>query len=331
MNPRVNSATRQLLDRNDQYRMADGLSLMTIDKQRNNHELFFAWLHAQGIESAEQVTKACFEQYKVYLCRYISPKTHAQLNATTRRKRAADIRTLFKELAYTGLITEDPLVSARIPKAPRPVVTAFLSEEEIEWLMYQTRPYGLTGLRDRAILECYYGTAARRMEAGKLQLQDVRTDSDKCAILVRKGKGGKGRYTPLYPRTVSWLNAYLNFARPKLAKLNSGTHFFLDNQGKPFNASQLSRLVKKYLLMAGFDVGAACNVLRHSAATHLLQHGADVRCIQEYLGHADISTTQVYLSVTQVQLRETLSRCHPAARSQAVADSKLHDYVREDV
>mgnify|MGYP003676864097 CR=1 FL=1 len=130
---------------------------------------------------------------------------------------------------------------------------------------------------------------------------------------LRNGKGDKTRYVPLAPRTASWLKVYYERVRPKIMNLKSGSAFFLDNQGLAFRPHQLTALVKKYLLKAGIDVGAACNAFRHSAATHMLEHGADIREIQEYLGHADLSTTQVYVHITQNQLKKTYSKTHPEA------------------
>ncbi|MCF6439730.1 tyrosine-type recombinase/integrase [Pseudoalteromonas luteoviolacea] len=318
---------QSILESYGERRLADGYSVNTVEKQSNNLQFFLIWLHTQTQQCLTGVNQKHFDQYKVYLCRYVSPKTHAKLNPTTCRKRATDVRTFYKELMFMGILKSNPLQNAKSPKAPKPVVRALLTQEQVEWLMSQTVDFGMYGLRDRAILECYYGVAARRMELAELTLKDIQLEGEKCFVLVEKGKGGKGRYIPLYPRTAFWLSQYLKHVRPKLASLCSSLHVFLDSRGKKFNGAQLSRLVRKYLLMAGLDVGAACNALRHSAATHLMEHGANVRDIQEYLGHSDISTTQVYLTVTQLQLRKTLSRCHPAALSEAPKGLAVKGYL----
>lgn len=318
---------KQILEQYARQRVADGFSINTIEKQNSNVRLFMQWLYSQELFDLCEVTSKVLDNYKVYLCHYISPKTQTYLNPTTRRKRVTDVLTFFRELTHMGEIQSNPLQNSRSPKAPKPIVTAFISEEEIEWLFIQTQDFGLYGLRDRAILECYYGIAARRMELSDLMLRDLNLEGDTCSVLVEKGKGGKGRYIPLYPRTAYWLKLYLTLVRPRLANLGTGQQVFLDNRGKKFNGPQLSRLVRKYLLMAGIDVSAACNTLRHSAATHLMEHGANIREIQEYLGHADISTTQVYLTVTQLQLRQMLERCHPAALSHIPKGQDLSKYL----
>jgi integrase/recombinase XerD len=124
------------------------------------------------------------------------------------------------------------------------------------------------------------------------------------------------------------MKAYHEHVRPNLANLKSGMSFFLDNQGLAFRKHQLTALVKKYFLKAGVEVGAACNAFRHSAATHMLEHGADIREIQEYLGHSDLSTTQVYVEVAQTQLKRTYGKTHPSAlTSLKVTDNMIKQYL----
>ena len=168
----------QMLEHYEQQRIADGFSTNTVEKQHSSLVLFINWLHTQNLFGFQAVTKEVFDKYKVYLCHHISPKTHTHLNPTTRRKRATDVRTFFRELTYMEILKENPLQHARSPKAPKPVVTAFISEEEVEWLFSQTLKFGLNGLRDRAILECYYGIAARRMELSNLMLKDLNLEGD---------------------------------------------------------------------------------------------------------------------------------------------------------
>ncbi|TQF71268.1 tyrosine-type recombinase/integrase [Pseudoalteromonas luteoviolacea] len=125
-----------------------------------------------------------------------------------------------------------------------------------------------------------------------------------------------------------WIQAYCKYTRPLLANLSSGNTVFLDNHGLAFRAHQLTAMVKKYLLSAGIDVGAACNAFRHSAATHMLENGADCRVLQEYLGHSDLSTKQVYLEVTQTQLKKTYTKTHPAAMAgKQLSKGEVEDYL----
>lgn len=314
----------EALEANRAHCLAEGMSLSTVDNKDCNIGLFIKWALAQEVASPLEVAKKLGEQYKVYLTDYISPQTGKVLKKSTRRKHVSDVRVFFKELTYLELLDSNPLEQLRLPKSPRPTVTALMSVKQIERVMGQTKQLGFVGLRDRAILECYYATAGRRNEIGRLTLADIKMENEQ--VLIIDGKGDKSRYVPFAERPASWLTAYLNEARPKLANLKSGTTLFLDNKGLPFRPHQLTALVKKYLNKAGISVGAACNAFRHSAATHMLEQGADIREIQEYLGHADLSTTQVYVHVVQAQLKKVYKQTHPAAKGRKVTQQELKDY-----
>lgn len=307
--------------------LAEGMARSTIDNKRCNLQLFFKWALANGIDCPADVTKAVGEEYKAYLAEHVSPHTKRPLKKSTRRRRVSDVRVFFAELTYLDYFETNPLQQLRLPKSPRPMVTAILSEKEVERVMKETLPFGLIGLRDRAILECYYATAGRRSEIGRLKLGDIKSENDQ--VLIVGGKGDRTRYVPLAPRTADWMKLYFDEVRPSIATLQSGMYFFIDNKGLPFRNHQLTALVKKYILKAGIQVDAACNAFRHSAATHMLEHGADIREIQEYLGHADLSTTQVYTHVAQTLLKRTYSRTHPAALcKQKLKKSETAQYFR---
>ncbi|WP_110430409.1 tyrosine-type recombinase/integrase [Glaciecola sp. KUL10] len=164
----------------------------------------------------------------------------------------------------------------------RIVVAAFLTFEEIQEVFEQTLMHGLKGMRDYAMLETYYATGIRRMELGNLEISDINFKTKK--LRVNNGRGAKDRLVPIAKRAREWITQYLQFSRPSLKTFHSGQTLFLSNSGNQFGETQLSELVKKYLLMAGYDVNAACNVFRYSAATHKLEGGADIRQIQVYLG-----------------------------------------------
>lgn len=306
--------------------LAQGFSKSTVEGKSWNIGLFIRWAMANGIDLPCEVTKKVGEEFKAYLAEYISPLTGKSLKKSTRRLRVSDVRMFFSELTYLDYFDVNPLQQLRLPKSPRPMVTALLRESEIARIMAETKQLGIKGLRDRAILECYYATAGRRNEIGNLKLGDIKFEAEQ--VLIMNGKGDKSRYVPLAQRTASWLKAYYKHVRPKLATLKSGTSFFLDNQGLPFRPYQLTGMVKKYIRKAGISVDAACNAFRHSAATHMLENGADIREIQEYLGHSDLSTTQVYTHVTQCQLKKTYSKTHPAAKKQKhIPNEEINTYL----
>jgi len=290
---------------------ASGQSLRTVRIKRCNLELFQSWAIAEDITSPLQVTKKVLESYKRYLNTYINPRTNEVLSLGTRRNRLTAVKTMFKRMVYLEVIAINPLEVFELPKVPKSLPTAFLTFNQLEQVFAQTLMSGTKGLRDRAILETYYASGIRRMELGNLNIGDI--DFEKRKLRINKGKGAKDRIVPIGKRTCEWIQEYLNHSRPTLRTMRSGQVLFLNNTGLRYGETQLSELAKKYLLMAGFNVNAACNVFRHSAATHMLEGGADIRQIQVYLGHADISTTMVYTHVTNLELERAYEKAHPAA------------------
>jgi len=296
-----------------QHCLAEGQTVRTVATKRCNVSLFIRWCLARGINNSEQVTKTIGEEYKAYLVSYVNPRNKKALEKSTIRKRVTDVRTFFRELHYLEIILDNPLERLRLPKSPRTLPTAFLSYEDIEKIFSETKSHGLKGLRDRAIMECFYACAIRRMELAALELAHFRT-ARKATIFIKKGKGENDRYVPISERSSSWISAYIKHVRPTLLAGSSGMALFLDNRGLKFRDTQLSDLVKKYILSAGFEVNAACNLFRHSAATHMLEGGADIREIQEYMGHADISTTQKYTHLSNPHLDRKYKETHPSAK-----------------
>ncbi|QJR13346.1 Tyrosine recombinase XerD [Usitatibacter palustris] len=168
-----------------------------------------------------------------------------------------------------------------------------------------------SGVRDRAILEVLYSTGLRRMELVQLQVFDVQVNAG--VVMVRGGKGGNDRVVPLGPRAGHWVSAYLANVRSGLAGPIDPGKLFLTDYGEPFAKNRLGDLVKRYLGRARIGAPGACHMLRHACATHMLENGADIRFIQVLLGHADLSTTQVYTQVSISKLREVHACTHPGS------------------
>ena len=298
---------------------ASGQSLRTVRIKRCNLTLFVKWCLGEKIAAPLAVSKKALEAYKRHLNTYINPRTNKQLSLGTRKNRLTAVKTMFTRMVYLEVIATSPLAAFELPKVPRSLPTAYLTFDEIEEVFAQTLMYGLKGMRDRAMLETYYAAGIRRMELGNLEIGDINFKTKK--LRVNNGKGSKDRLVPIAKRAREWITQYLQFSRPSLKTFHSGQTLFLNNSGNQFGETQLSELVKKYLLMAGYDVNAACNVFRHSAATHMIEGGADIRQIQVYLGHADISTTMVYTHITNPELERTYEKSHPAAKEQPHIDT----------
>ena len=177
-------------------------------------------------------------------------------------------------------------------------------------MLEQADPSAPYGLRNRAILEMLYSTGLRRAEALALELSDV--DRRRRAVLVRCGKGGKDRVAPIGRRALAWLDKYLAEARPELAERSTTELLFITSTGRAILPNHLSAVVRKYLKRAGVAKPGACHLFRHTAATLMLEGGADVRYIQAMLGHESLSTTQIYTHVSIDKLREVHEQTHPA-------------------
>ena len=183
---------------------------------------------------------------------------------------------------------------------------------EIDKVLKHTRIYGDMGIRDRAILETLYSTGARRMELANLMIHNLDIDDGK--LQITEGKGIKDRVVPIGDRAVYWVSKYLKEVRPQLVidQNNDNGYLFLNNRGNPFHKNRLGDMVKKYLKAVGITKPGACQLFRHCMATHMLDNGADTRHIQAILGHADISTTQIYTHVSIEKLKEVHTATHPA-------------------
>ena len=166
------------------------------------------------------------------------------------------------------------------------------------------------GIRDRAILETLYSTGIRRHELTALKIYDI--DIDAGMIFIRKGKGNKSRRIPIGNRALSWINKYLQEVRPTLDRGKNKTRLFLIYTGHPLSLNGLGNLVRKYLLQSGITKRGACHMFRHAMATQMLEGGADIRYIQQMLGHRNLDSTQVYTKVSIQKLKEIHTQSHPA-------------------
>jgi integrase/recombinase XerD len=185
-----------------------------------------------------------------------------------------------------------------------------LTISEAEQVMMQTNVTDPLGIRDRAILETLYSTGMRRMELINLNLYDL--DIDRGTIMIRQGKGKKDRMIPIGERAVAWIEKYKNETRPMLAYEPDEGVLFLTNNGEPFTSNRLTQLVRNYVNAAEIGKKGACHLFRHTMATLMLENGADIRFIQQMLGHADLSTTQIYTQVSIRQLKAIHEATHPA-------------------
>ncbi|MBD3233088.1 MAG: tyrosine recombinase, partial [candidate division Zixibacteria bacterium] len=221
------------------------------------------------------------------------------------------LRSFFSFLHQEMYIKVNPVDNIDSPKLARklPVV---LSIEEMNNVLNQDFPAGRMGIRDKAIMEFFYSSGARVSEVINVKTDDILYDLQTVRLL---GKGGKQRLVPLGKPCLEAIENYVETARGNYTGDRSKNHLFLSSHKKPFTRDSLFKLIKKYVNKAGVKKRVSPHTFRHSFATHLLEGGADLRAVQEMLGHADISTTEIYTHIDREYLKEIHAIYHPRARS----------------
>ncbi len=230
----------------------------------------------------------------------------ASLSENSKRRLISALRGFYKFLQFDGHIKKNPAEELIAPQKSS-YLPRFLSEYEIETLFAAPDVSGEIGLRDRAVLELLYASGLRVSEAVSLRIFDVDIDA---GILTCTGKGNKTRKVPLGKSAVEWLKSYLIVRRKK--ENIEIDNLFVSSLGKSLTRQIIHKFVSEYAGKCGLE-DVSPHTLRHSFATHLLQHGADSRSVQAMLGHADISTTQIYTHITDTHLRKTYEKFHPRA------------------
>lgn len=291
---------------------AKGQAESTVIGKEASLSSFIKWAAANHIYDVDKVNVDLLDSYQQYLNGYRKHRTTEPLCRATIRYRLTAVKVMIRMLFIKHVISDNNLEYFELPKVGRCLPKPVLSEKEVVKVLQQSEHYGLRGIRDRAIMETYYASGIRRFELGRLTLGDI--DFTQYQLRVVQGKGFKDRYVPLAKSACFWVYRYLKEVRVTLANESSGKVLFLANSGKPFRAAQLSELVAKYIKLADIRKSGACNQYRHAAATHMVDNGADIRHVQAFLGHADLSTTQVYVHVSMMKLREVYNKTHPSAR-----------------
>lgn len=241
---------------------------------------------------------------------YLASLHERGLSAASQARHLAAIRGFHLFLVREEHAEADPCEEVERPKTRRPL-PVYLTIEEIDRLLACPDEGGPTGLRDRAMLELMYATGLRVSEVTTLTPEALDLRDGK---LVARGKGAKERVVPLGEVARAWLGRWLDEGRPLLVGRRTRGRLFVTKRGGPICRQEVWRTLRRYAAMAGIEKPLSPHKLRHSFATHLLQRGADLRAVQTMLGHADISTTQIYTHVDRSRLRAIYDRTHPRAR-----------------
>ena len=270
---------------------------------------FIGWCDERGLNEPQAITKPILERYQRHLF-YLRKANGDPLSVRTQVSHLHALQAFFKWLTKQNHLLYNPASELELPKLRRSLPRYLLSRDEINTLLEQPQYAGDIGIRDRAILETFYSTGMRRMELCNLKLHDL--DFSHGTVFISEGKGQKDRVIPIGDRALAWVRKYLDELRPELLTPPDEGNVFISDLGTPYQKHQLGDLVKKYLIKAGIDKPGACHLLRHAMATHMLEGGADIRFIQAMLGHAQLTTTEIYTHVSIYKLKAIHSATHPA-------------------
>lgn len=287
----------------DNLWLEDGLAKNTLSAYRSDLAQFAGWLTRSDTSLAEVDA----QDIKAYLADlYSRPKEQRPKPASQRRLHAV-LRRFYRFLMAQGLIAADPLINIEQPPMPQRFPKT-LSEEDVEKLLAAPDTTKPVGMRDRAMLEMLYASGLRVSELISLKMFEVSLSD---GVLRVRGKGDKVRLVPLGEFAVDWLLRYQQEARPALLKQHCCDEIFVTARGTGLSRQMFWTLIKRYGAQAGIVKPISPHVLRHAFATHLINHGADLRVVQMLLGHADISTTQIYTHVARERLKQLHATHHP--------------------
>ncbi len=282
-----------------------------VESRHGELKPFLAWTEERGLLHADQITRTILESYQRWLWTYRKKNGHP-LGITTQRARLGGVMNFFAWLCKQHAIEANPASEIELPRPGKRLPVEALTVTEVEAVLSQPAIVDPLGLRDRAILELFYSTGIRRAELVRLEVADL--NREKRLLHIRQGKGRKDRVVPVGHRALRWVEKYLEDVRPLLMVKAAEPALFLSGYGEPFNADVLGRKVVQYIAAARTGRPGGAHLLRHTCATHLLEGGADIRYIQQLLGHEKLETTAIYTEVSIIQLQAVHARCHPAER-----------------
>jgi integrase/recombinase XerD len=285
----------------DHLRVERGLSENTLVAYGNDLGKLARYAEARG--------RRLLELGQAELADFVGSLRGQGLSARSQARHVHSLRGFFRFALREGLLERDPMENLRPPKAFR-ALPRYLTPAQVEALLRAPDVSTPVGLRDRAILEVMYATGLRASETTGLRAESLDLELGLARVL---GKGRKERLVPLGREARRWVRRYLSEARAVLARDRASPALFLSNRGQALSHMGLWGLVRRHALAAGVAGVLTPHVLRHSFASHLLERGADLRALQAMLGHADISTTQIYTHVTRERLRQLYDKFHPRA------------------
>ena len=280
--------------------LEDGLARNTLISYRRDLVQFGNWLNQRHARSLLDAVHAD-------LLEFLAHQVRRRAKATTSSRQLSSLKRFYRYASRQGRVGADPTLNIEAPKLPRSLPKS-LTEEDVESLLEAPRTEGALGLRDKAMLETLYASGLRVSELVALKLVQVSLD---MGVVRVTGKGSKERLVPLGEQALVWLRHYLTAGRPALIGARMGEDLFVTARGEAMTRQAFWHLIKRYARTAGLTKPISPHTLRHAFATHLLNHGADLRVVQLLLGHSDISTTQIYTHVARERLKQLHAKHHP--------------------
>ncbi|ANK62855.1 site-specific tyrosine recombinase XerD [Loigolactobacillus backii] len=279
-----------------------GLAPNTVSSYCRDLERFMAYLKAQKLTS--------FDQDHFVILNFLSELNNENLATNSIIRMVSSLRKFYRFLLETAQMTTDPMLQIDSPKRQQHLPQV-LSQNEVVSLLKAPDTTTAIGIRDRAILEVMYATGLRVSELTHLKMSELHLS---LGLIQTIGKGDKERIIPIGDVAIDWIQRYLETARPQFLKSGQRSDtLFVNHYGRPFTRQGIWKNLKGLVKKTGIKKDVTPHTLRHSFATHLLENGADLRVVQELLGHADISTTQIYTHVSQKRIREVYNKYHPRA------------------
>ena len=283
----------------DHLWLEDGLSKNTLNSYRFDLELFSGWLTKILQTNILDVSQADIQQYLSFKFPTSKSRSISRLLTTLRR--------LFRYLLRENKVKIDPTLEIMSPKIPKSLPKS-LSEEEVDLLLNAPNINNFSGLRDKAMLELLYACGLRVSELVNILLTEL---SMTDGIIRITGKGSKTRLVPMGEEAVDWIKKYIDEGRKNILKLKTSKYLFVTIRGSAMTRQAFWYLIKRYSMIAQIKKPMSPHILRHAFATHLINHGADLRVVQMLLGHSDISTTQIYTHVARERLKNIHEHHHP--------------------
>jgi len=308
--PNPHTPLGHFMEEHLEWLLVSNYSEDTADHARWSIGDFVRWAEQRGMQHPMEVTRPILESYQRYLY-YYRQKNGQPLTFRTQHSRLTPICRWFRWLVRNNHILYNPASDLDLPRMEKRIPRTIFTADEVEHVMVVPDIQTPMGLRDRAMLETFYSTGVRRKELVRLKLYDV--DRERATLTIRLGKGQKDRMIPIGERALAWVGKYLREARPQLAVEPDDATLFLTQYGEPFNPDALSNLTRDLIAEANLGKSGSCHTFRHTMATLMLEGGANLRYIQQMLGHAEISSTEIYTHVAIRKLQKIHAATHPGA------------------